>query len=828
MKRSLIYVLFLLLCVPAFALITDEGRVSVENNRICIQFSTASGSFHIIDKITGDTVVNNAFFQAGGLRSKDLNGDITANTSNVQTEFGKGQALQVRIHVADYADLLWKAVLYDEEDFVELSAGIANDTDRPFLLKQYFPMISPDTYKGKDTDNSFLLLDGNSGGNNTHVRDTTQYLSFNNLMFRFGKGDGASIFVAGGLSYHEFEKFVEVKRNIGHRVIDDRIAVKLFAEDPVGKTIPPRSEYMPDERFYVCFAYNNPFEALEKYGMALKKAQKLELNYYDFPTECLWYASVYSNNGNREKFNDTKGAVSEIKYAEQSGITKYTRVGIRLVPDAYGQNNQQGWWDDEHWAMYGQKASTVGANYTEPYLTSKSWCEELTARDGIPFIYFQGSRRSEDFVKQHPEFMLFNDPYRLMTGYPDRLLKYADLSTDAGLNYTYHWWQGWPFCSNPMFSYDYTDPGFLDHMAGVYKNLGDAGLKGIMYDYPEMTSWAYEGGFEDKYTTTAGAYRKMYEVAREGLGPVCYLNERNLARGSDITLGLVASQRVWGDTDQFIPEMITRTGLRWYKNRVVINYDTDAKDPLDALPVENMEGIKTMMTMCYVLSGRFLQGRSFEQLSQEQIHVISRTFPYHSFPKSARPIDAFTSSYAVPRIFDFEVNPSWHQLTFYNDQQDKPVELSVLPAASLNEGGLGMHGDRDYYVYDFWNDAFVGRLNGKDTLKQELRAGETRMMSIHTVEENPQFISTNRHIMQGMIDLHDCTWNVKAKALEGKSDVIGGEEYVVVIARNGFIPSGVKVSGGEAEWLEQDENLMKLVIKSSHNQSIKWRVKFEM
>ena len=41
-------------------------------------------------------------------------------------------------------------------------------------------------------------------------------------------------------------------------------------------------------------------------------------NYYDFPTECLWYASVYSNNDKRPNFNDSRGAVDEMKYAIQS------------------------------------------------------------------------------------------------------------------------------------------------------------------------------------------------------------------------------------------------------------------------------------------------------------------------------------------------------------------------------------------------------------------------------------------------------------------------------------------------------------------------------
>ena len=140
-----------------------------------------------------------------------------------------------------------------------------------------------------------------------------------------------------------------------------------------------------------------------------------------------------------------------------------------------------------------------------------------------------------------------------------------------------------------------------------------------MYDYPEVTAYAFEGGFEDKYKTTAWAYRNMFRLAYDGLGKDCYLDERNLLRGSDITLGLVASQRVWADTDGITPEMVTRCGLRWYKNRVVVNYDMDSKDPSDALPLQHQDGNRSLLTMCYVTSGRFLLGTQFQPIIRSAV-----------------------------------------------------------------------------------------------------------------------------------------------------------------------------------------------------------------
>ena len=117
-------------------------------------------------------------------------------------------------------------------------------------------------------------------------------------------------------------------------------------------------------------------------------------------------------------------------------------------------------------------------------------------------------------------------------------------------------------------------------------------------------------------------------------------------------------------------------------------------------------------------------------------------------------------------------------------------------------------------------------MNGDGTLSAELQAGEVAMVSMRKVQANPQIVSTNRHIMQGMCDLRDCKWDDNEKVLKGESDVIAGEAYVVVIAKNGFTPSETVVSAGDAEILETDETLVKLMITSAESRKIHWKVKF--
>jgi hypothetical protein len=480
--------------------------------------------------------------------------------------------------------------------------------------------------------------------------------------------------------------------------------------------------------------------------------------------------------------------------------------------------------------MWGEPSSANGNNYCAPYLTTESWSREIIRKGGVPLTYIQTGRRSEDFVNQFPQFMLFNDPYRLATGQTDKMkhLNY-DLGGESEEGYMNQWWD-----EENMSGYDFTDEGFIAHMNKVYANLKQAGIKGLMFDYPEVTAWAFNGGFENRYATTAQAYRNVFRLAREGLGEDSYIDERLIGRGSDISLGLIASQRVWGDNDQFVPEMVSRCGLRWYKNRVVVNYDLDAKDPFKAKPALNNEGLKTLMTMCYIVSARFLMARGFYQLSKEQLNIMSRTFPYHTMPKSPRPVDAFTNGFKVPRIFDFEVNPGWHQLTLYNsnldtnNQQLNHAEVNL--GSSLNEGGLELDHEQSYYMYDFWNDRLVGKYKGDALVKQELRTGETRMISIHRVENNPQFISTNRHIMQGLVDMAVLpVWQAGRNILTGTSKVVGGEVYKVVIALNGYRPVSVsaKDARAEIEIRGADMALAVLSLSSKINREVEWKIAFK-
>lgn len=580
----------------------------------------------------------------------------------------------------------------------------------------------------------------------------------------------------------------------------------LYASDPVGKLVDKGSKYYAtSDQFYLNFITKNPIYSSENYAQTLQKLQDIKLNYYYFPTICLWYAMEPRYGGDIVMgTNDTPGAIEEMKRVRKSGFLKYTTMGIRLVPDCYGENNENGWWDDKHWQMHGsgnqhEGMKLKGAHYRAPYETSKKWAQAIHKLGGLPFTYFQTAVRSKDYAEKYPEHMLFNESFHEVDTY-DWLNK----------NYT---------------SYDFTDKGFVKHMKEVYQNLHDAGITGMMFDYP-YTGWPIYGGMDDKYSTAAGAYRTIFKLAHEGLGENSYIHERNLTYGSDIALGYISSQRTWGDTDVITAEMVARSGLRWYKNRVVVNYDMDAKNLLKAQPNNSDDGINKLLTMSYVTASRLLLANSFGTLNAHHVYKLSRIYPFHQFAKSARPLDAFTSDY--PRVYGMKLTDKWTSLTFFNEDEKDSKKISIKLAGIEGRGGIGLNEKEEYHIYDFWNDQYIGKFKGNATLTQELRKGEARQMAIHRVENNPQVLSTDRHILQGFLELTNLKWNNDTASLSGTVQLIEDEALNIVIATNGYKIQDCSVAneGTECKIIKISDSISKLYLKNKQGGNINWNITF--
>lgn len=784
--------------------VKNENSVLLQNELVKIEYDLSKGTYSACNRKDKTSNLIGAALQINDYASDAEGLTRTCESTAVNDELGSGRKLTVTTSGKGYPDLILELSLYDGKSFVVMNGGLRNTIIHDISIKTINPVYHAVAFDGISPKTDLRMLNGPGGaghfegtgadtrvaGCETRVYRTNSLESPNNILATFINNGKRKSIVLGGLTYHEFSKYASIRR-----VGENNLLAEVFSWDPVGKLVDMGKTWLPDERYYLDFFTENPFETLEQYGLSVKAAQKVNLKIHDFPTVCAWYVAAFSNGGTKEEPNNTAGTVAMMDAIVKSGFLRYSKVAVRLVPDDYGENNEQGWWNDDYWQKYG--------HYVKPYETTKKWGQAILDRGGIPLTYSQTGSTSRDFIAAHPDWYLFNDT---------RLL----FDKDGNKSY--------------KTTLDYSDPGLQEHLAKVYQNLKDGGIEGLMFDYPEG-GFQPNGGFDDKYATAASVYRTIFEIPKKVLGPDSYIDERNVwgqpyGRGCfmDLTAGVVDNQRVWGDNDIMTPEMVSRCGQRWYKNRVIYCYDMDAKN---LFKPNNRDGVRQLLTMVYVAAPRLVLANSFSKMTPEMIHDLSRIYPIHSTPKSARPLDAFTRNDGIPRIYDFEIDRTWHQLTFYNPDADSTDLIEVYPGKSCAYGGMGLDSLKSYYVYDFWNDVFVGKFAGTGKIQQTLRKGEARMMSVHRVEKYPQVISSNRHVMQGYVDVANIEWDAAERVLKGTSKVVGGETYKLVIAINGFKAVSCKASDAKVELIKSaDADLIVLGIGKAENGTIEWSIAF--
>lgn len=563
--------------------------------------------------------------------------------------------------------------------------------------------------------------------------------------------------------------------------------VSLIANDPVGRLVKAGEEYFSRDNFYIDIATSNHFESLENYSAHLKKYNKVTSYNYSFPTICLWYAQ-HPYYGGGPSINNSKGAVEEMLRVGKTGFLQYAPVAIRLVPDCYEQNNEQGWWDDEHFRKYGSGNAvpgeiTVDKHYVKPYETTEKWSKAVLKNGGLSFLYLQTAKRSQDFADSFPSMMLYN---KSNTFIPD-----------------YNW------TVNALASYDFTDKAFVKHLKSVYNNFKRSKISGLMYDYTN-TGWPIYGGMDDSTITAAEGYRRIYEIAANVLKKGSYLDERCLERGSDITIGLATSQRIWGDTDDITPEMIKRGSLRWYKNKQIFSYDMDAKN-LNKVTPKNEDGVRRLLTMTYFTSGRLLLANSFEKLSDSTLSDLSKLYPYHNTTINTRPIDIFERD--IPKIFFSTINDYRYSLVLYNqfDNKSDTVTVDFMNLIKSNRSLI-------FHCYDFWNDKYIGTIKSDQSNTQILRNGEARVLTLVEKKDIPQVLSTNRHILQGVIEITNEEFSNKVLKINTKKNL--GPTFEIVIAKNNYRNISKILSNVEYKILFEDESLIKIKLITDNNRAI--------
>ncbi|MBI5833938.1 MAG: NPCBM/NEW2 domain-containing protein [Armatimonadetes bacterium] len=149
---------------------------------------------------------------------------------------------------------------------------------------------------------------------------------------------------------------------------------------------------------------------------------------------------------------------------------------------------------------------------------------------------------------------------------------------------------------------------------------------------------------------------------------------------------------------------------------------------------------------------------------------------------------------------------------------DRPMTATTVALADL-----GLDADRDYLVYEFWSQRFVGSVRGSLAVP-ELAAQGLASYALRERLDRPQLLSTSRHLTQGGVDLLAVNW--RGKTLSGSSKVVAGDRYELVLhAPAGFTLAAATIADKAAE-AKTDGEVLRVAFTPTATGTVAWSVSF--
>lgn len=205
-------------------------------------------------------------------------------------------------------------------------------------------------------------------------------------------------------------------------------------------------------------------------------------------------------------------------------------------------------------------------------------------------------------------------------------------------------------------------------------------------------------------------------------------------------------------------------------------------------------------------------------LSADRVEILKRIYP----AVDIRPIDLFEHKISK-KIWDLKVN---HLNKNYDVVGCFNLEKNKTDVCYLNWKELGLNGRQ--HIYDFWNKEYLGAWDTGYFV--DVNSAACRVLTLLPVKNEPQLISTNRHITQGWVDLISEKYDPKQMIYTGESKVIADDRYELTFV---YPPgkSGYMITKASAENLnteiENHDGYSVLKISPDKAGSITWSVQFK-
>lgn len=200
-------------------------------------------------------------------------------------------------------------------------------------------------------------------------------------------------------------------------------------------------------------------------------------------------------------------------------------------------------------------------------------------------------------------------------------------------------------------------------------------------------------------------------------------------------------------------------------NQVFVNGIVFFIDP-DTLLVGDYLGVEQarLSTVVVALPGQMMfSGDKLATLRPERMKLLQQALPVCG----VRPLDLFPYFDMLP-VWDLKVRRAfgeWDVVALFNWSD---AEAGV----GFDFAEIGLSAEADYAVYEFWTHAYQGVRKGR--FETAVPAHGVRLLAVHRAQPHPQFLSSDRHVTQGAVELTALAWDAGNKMLSGTVKAVKG------------------------------------------------------
>ena len=223
-----------------------------------------------------------------------------------------------------------------------------------------------------------------------------------------------------------------------------------------------------------------------------------------------------------------------------------------------------------------------------------------------------------------------------------------------------------------------------------------------------------------------------------------------------------------------------RTLNQIFVNNIVFYSDPDNLLVNGALTLEEARVTTTVVALPGQLT---FFGDHLGELAPERMKLLQQTLPVCE----SRPGALYPYFRNLP-IWDLKIGrafESWDVIALFNWEEEEQTVGFNLAEVGLDPGA--------YVAYEFWTNSYMGEFDGQ--FETAVPAHAVRLLAVHKRQSVPQFLSSDRHITQGAVDLRGAAWNAEKNALTVTLELIAENTTTARF----LVPEGFALSEATAD-----------------------------